>query len=261
MARAMASTTLISCGRTPSAPACRRLMSSRFSTSRISLSSDSSAVASSSSRSCVAEGDVVAAQAGDRGLGRGERGAQVVADRGEQGGAQPVGLAERAGGGGLLGEPFLAQRDRGLGGERLDHPPVGGGQRIRPHRTSDTSSSTGTSTSPCAGRRAGRSPTLAATRQASGRAGCPVWTARVGPAFEQGDAGEPERLADLFEQRRQRAAAAQHAAGHGGQGLRLGAGPGRLAGAPGGQVDDGADRDRDQRGRRPGRGGSRARRW
>ena len=45
----------IAAGVTPSAPACRRLMSSRLATSRSSRSSDSSAVASSSSRSCVGE--------------------------------------------------------------------------------------------------------------------------------------------------------------------------------------------------------------
>ena len=37
--------------------------------------------------------------------------------------------AERLGGRGLFGQPFLAQRDGGLRGERLDHPPVGGGER------------------------------------------------------------------------------------------------------------------------------------
>ena len=147
------------CGRTPSAPACSRLMSSRFSTSRVSRSSDSSAVASSSSRSVVVEDHVVAAQAGDRRLGRGQRGAQVVADRGEQRGAQPVGLGQRPGRGGLLGEPLLAQRDGGLRGERLDHPPVGrraAGGRAAP---AEIRSSTVTSASPSAGCERGRSPT------------------------------------------------------------------------------------------------------
>ena len=78
----------------------------------------------------VAELDVRRAQAVDRGLGRGKRRAQVVADRGQQGGAQPVDLRELADRGGALFEALLPQRDRGLGGERLDDPAVSGGQGV-----------------------------------------------------------------------------------------------------------------------------------
>ena len=217
----------------PSAPACSRLMSSRFSTSRVSRSSDSSAVASSSSRSASLKATSLAAQAVDRRLGRGQRGAQVVADRGQQRGAQPVGLGQRPDRGGLLGQPLLPQRDRGLGGEGLDHPPVGGGERVsaqdqgevvvdrdrrrRPRRASGT-----------AGRRPRRRPARRPGRAADVRAG-----GRVGSALQQGHAGEAERLAELVEQRGQRPAAAQHAAGEGGQCLGLGAGARPLRGCAG----------------------------
>ena len=105
-------------------------MSSRLSTSRLSRSSDSSTVASSSSRSCAVNRDAGRAQAADGRLRGGERRAQVVADRREQGGAHPVHLGQWPGGRGLGAEAFLAQGDDGLGGEGLDDPPVGGGQRV-----------------------------------------------------------------------------------------------------------------------------------
>ena len=112
-----------------SAPAWRRLMSSRLATSRSSRSSDSVAVARSSARSSSRPGHVGARQALDGGLGRRQRGAQVVADRVQQRGPHPVGLGQRPGLLGLLGQPLLPKRDRGLGGERLEDPPVVGAQR------------------------------------------------------------------------------------------------------------------------------------
>ena len=63
-------------------------------------------------------------------------------------------------------------------------------------------------------------------------------------AFEQADAGEAERLAQLVEQGRQWSGAAYHAAREGGQGFGFGAGLGRFTGAPCGAVDGGADRRR-----------------
>ena len=81
---------------TVSTPACSRDRSSRLVTSAVSRSSASSALASSSCRSCSLHVDVRAAQARHRGLGRRDRGAQVVADGVEQRGPHPVGLGERA---------------------------------------------------------------------------------------------------------------------------------------------------------------------
>ena len=138
----------------PSAPACSRLMSSRFSTSRVSRSSDSSAVASSSSRSSSSNSTswlrrlVTAAFAEASGVRRSWLTAESSAVRSRSA------SAERPGGGGLLGEPLLAQRDGGLGGERLDDPPVGGRQRW-PRRTRVRSGRRpGPSTSPSSGAQA-----------------------------------------------------------------------------------------------------------
>jgi hypothetical protein len=65
-------------------------------------------------------------------------------------------------------------------------------------------------------------------------------------AFEQGDPGELEGFTELVEQGRQWTAAAQRAAGQGGQRLGLGSGPGGDTGAPAGQVDGDRHRDRDR---------------
>ncbi len=61
-----------------------------------------------------------------------------------------------------------------------------------------------------------------------------------GVRLEQGDADEPEGLAQLLEQGLERPAAAQHAAGQGREGRRLGACGRGLAGAARGEVDHGA---------------------
>ena len=215
----------IGCGATPSAPACSRLMSSRFSTSRTSRSRDSSAVASSSSRSSLARRCtswlrrlVTAALAEASGVRR----SWLTAD--EQRGAQPVGLGEGLGGGGLLGQALLAQRDGGLGGERLDHPPVGGGERMPAQHQGEVVVDRDRRRRPASGPgTAGRRPRPRSARQSGSR--CSVRAGRrVGAALQQGDPGEAERLPQLVEQGRQRSGAAQHAAGQGGQGLGLGAG-------------------------------------
>jgi len=115
-------------GNTDSAPACSLLMSSRLSTRCASRSSDSSAVASNSSRSSSAHCTSLLAQAGHGGLGRGQGRAQVMADRGQQRGPHPVGFGDGPGGLGFRGEPLLFQRGGGVGGERAEHPAVAGGQ-------------------------------------------------------------------------------------------------------------------------------------
>jgi hypothetical protein len=80
-------------------------------------------------------GDIAAAEAANRGLGRGERAAQVVADGGEQGGAHAVGLDRPLRLFGLLREVLVFQRRGRLRRERAQHPEVlwtgggpGGGQ-------------------------------------------------------------------------------------------------------------------------------------
>ena len=114
---------------TDSAPACSRLMSSRLSTSRVSRSRDSSAVSSSSAWSWADHSMSVAAQARHGGLRRGQRGAQVVPDGGEQRRPHPVALGDRHRGGGGLAEPVPLQDDGGLRGEGADDSLVLGAQR------------------------------------------------------------------------------------------------------------------------------------
>ena len=113
-ARGSTSASVDGCGVIASAPACSRLMSSRFSTRRPRRSSEELRVAraASSGRRRRARRRALR-RVVDRGLRRRERGAQVVADGVEQRGAQPVDLGERArprrpG----LGEPLLASARR-----------------------------------------------------------------------------------------------------------------------------------------------------
>ena len=191
----------------------------------------------------LVELDVVAAQAGHRRLRRRQRRTQVVADRGEQRGAHPVRGGQRPGGGGLLGEPLLAQRDGGLGGERLDDAPVGGLQPSAAEHDGD----------PVVDRyrrltafgRAGRA--LAdAGHHTPGVLLAGPFRAPAGVLGQLQDAhrAQPEGLPELFQQGGQWAFAAQHATGDGGEGLRVGGGAGGLPGTPGGHVDDPAHRQR-----------------
>jgi hypothetical protein len=73
--------------------------------------------------------DVRRPQAGDGSFGRGERRAQVMADRGQQCRAHPVGFGDGARRLCFGGKPLLLQRDRGVGGEGAEHSAVGGGKR------------------------------------------------------------------------------------------------------------------------------------
>ena len=72
--------------------------------------------------------DIVRAQGSDRGLDGGERGTQVVADRGEQGGADAVALGQLAGKLRLVDQALAVEYDGGLGGEGGQYPAVLGGQ-------------------------------------------------------------------------------------------------------------------------------------
>lgn len=191
----------------------------------------------------LVELDVVAAQTGDGCLRRRQRRTQVVADRGEQRGAHAVCRGEGLGGGGFLGEPFLAQRDGGLGGERLDDPPVGGLQSAAAEHDGDPVVD-GYRRLAAVGR-AGR--LLADTgHDAPGvlLAG-PVGTATgLLGQLQHAHRAQPECFPELVQQGGQRAFAAQDATGNGREGLRVGGGAGGLAGTPGGHVDDPAHRQR-----------------
>ena len=161
-------------------------MSSRFSISRVSRSRDSSAVARSSAWAARRPLDSVAAQRGHRRLGRGQRAAQVVADRGQQGRAGAVGLLDQARprAARLASSVALAHRSR-LGGERREQPLVGG-----PDRTGDAQQE------PVADRHARWWP---CPRPAS-----PTWSIScqapaVSGALEEGERVEAERLAGAAE--------------------------------------------------------------
>ena len=111
------------------APARSRLMSSRLSTSRASWSSDSSAVRSSSSRSCGVQLTsslrrlVMAALADASGLRRSCPTAASSAVR------VWSACGQRLGGGRGLGQPVPLEDHGGLGGERADDALVLGQQR------------------------------------------------------------------------------------------------------------------------------------
>ena len=121
-----------------------------------------------------------------------------MADGGEQGGAQPVGLGEGFDRGGLLGEPLLAQRDGGLGGECLDEAPVGGGEDASAGGEGehvvdgDVDFALGGSQAGLVADRGGESPDCWIVTWCAG------WG--VGAAFKQADPGEAEGLLELVEQ-------------------------------------------------------------
>ena len=117
----------------------------------------------------------------------------------------PVGLGERLGRGGRLGQALLPQRDGGLGGERLDDPPVGGGQRCVRAGRARRRRRPGTSASPSAGVEARLVADAGGDPPGAGSCcSCPGSAAASGAALQQGDAGEAEGLPELVEQRGQR---------------------------------------------------------
>ena len=206
-------------------------MSSRLSTRAASRSREVSAAWSSSRRSSAVEVEVEAEQGGDGRLGRGERGAEVVADGGQQRGADLVGLGERRGLGGGPAEPDVVEHDGGLGGERADQALVLGlEQAVRTGR-----GRAGRRRAPrCRRRRAGRRP------DRRSRPGVQPSSVRSSRVTEVRPKVSRTRCSICDE----RLLAAQHAAGEVGQGARLGGGPGRLPGASGREVDRRADQRR-----------------
>ena len=195
---------------------------------------------------------VAAAQASSTAaLADGERRAQVVADRGEQRGAHPVGLGDRPGGCGLGGQPLLLERGGRVGGEGAEHPAVGGAQRAaaQGHQQRGGDLHVGVRVL-----RAGHRGAAGAGHRGPVRGGRGRHPGRLGGPFQQRDRFHAERLADPVEHRFQGLLAAQHAAGRGHQQLGLGGGPGRLLAAPGGVVHHLADHqpDRDKHAKRGG---------
>ena len=126
------------------------------------------------------QADVEAEQARDGGLGGGERGPEVVTDRGEQGGAYLVGLGQRGGLGGGPAEAEVVDHDGGLGRERADQALVLG--RAAPVR---------------AGRARARRRPAPRCRPRSGRSTAGPALARAtqpsSAAFEQRDRGQARR--------------------------------------------------------------------
>ena len=166
-------------------------------------------------------------QAADRGLDRGQRGAQVVADRGEQRGPHPVAFGQRLGLGRLGTQPLPVQRGRRLGGV-----PGQQGRRGRGVLPGDHQGQVGPDVD---ARRRRQHPVDAARGGPHPPAGHPLLQLglpAVGPGevLEHGGGG---------------VGAAQHGLRQLEQRGRLLAGPGGLHRAPGGQVDDAADGDRD----------------
>ncbi len=178
--------------------------------------------------------DVVGAEGGDGGLDARERGPQVVADGGEQGGADLVALGQLPGLLRLADEPLPVEDDGGLGGEGAEDPPVLGGQHPagQGERQAVPDRHVGVRLLR-PGRRVG----------ADARDGRPRLDLVL--ALQEGDRLHGEGLADPFEEGVQAGLAAQHAAREVGEHLGLRAQPGGLVGAAGGQVDHRGDRHRD----------------
>ena len=93
-----------------------------------SRSADSSTDSSSWASSSGENVDVRLAQARHRGLDPGQRGAQVVGDRGEERGASPVVAGQAPGPGRLDDQAVPRQQGGGVRGERADETLVVGGQ-------------------------------------------------------------------------------------------------------------------------------------
>ena len=149
-------------------------------------------------------------------------------------------------------QPLAVQDDGGLGGEGGRAP--GGPRRAAPGRTARA---------PCGRRPACPRPRPRGARRGGSGRRCPrrstASTSLV--PLQQGHRLHAEGLADPLQQRVQAGLAAQHAAREEGEDLRLGAQPGRLVGAAGGQVHHGGHRDAPPRRRSRWRRCSSGRRW
>ena len=167
------------------------------------------------------------AQAAGAGLDRGQRGAQVMADRGQQRGAHPVALGQRLGLSGLGAQPLAVQGRGGLGGEPDQQP---GGGRLRMLR--DEQGQILPDVDP--------GGAVHGIGDAAGRDRHPPVRH---PLLQLGPAAK--RAGQVVEDRGRRVGAAQHGLGQGEQRGGLVPAARRLQRPPRGQVDDTADRDRD----------------
>ena len=190
----------------------------------------SSAVSSSSARSSGESCDAGGAQSADgRHRGR-ERATEIMAHRGQQCGAHLVGLGEDTGLARGLGELEVLESRSELGDDHVQEAAFRGIQLAavqlerRPRRVLG----------------ADPEPDHAAVRHrlAVRREDGPI-------GREEANPGHAERLARAADEGGDGALAAQHAAGDGGQQLRLGGCPLRHAGAACGLIDDVAHEDRD----------------
>ena len=169
-------------------------------------------------------GDARSEQPVDGGAHGGQRGAQVVRDRAQQRGRGGLGALE--GGGPLvaLAQPAVLQHQPGLHGERLEHPLVGGPQRLAAQREHVRRRRPGPG---CRPRRASA---------AHGRAGRGQHRPARRAAREQRDGVLAEGLAEPLDDRLGGVLAGQHRAGQRAQRGRLGAGaerPRRRGARPG----------------------------
>jgi hypothetical protein len=149
--------------------------------------------------------------------------------------AQPVALRLATGFDGLGGHPLVAQGEQRLPADRLQHPPVVGGQRPAPGNQVDAVVDLHDDIRvlrPWAVRGPGARDVAPAARA-------------VGGPLQYRDGVQAERLGDLLQQPGQRLGPGQHGPGEGGEQGRLGAGVGGLRGTAGGPVHHQRDRHRD----------------
>ena len=167
-------------------------------------------------------------QAADRRLDRGQRGAQVVTDRGEQRGPHPVAFGECLGLGRLSAQPVAVQ-----GGRRLGGVPGQQGRRGRGGLPGDHQGQVVADVDAVGCRQHAVHPARRGPYPPAAHPFLQFGLAAVGPG-------------EVLEHGRGGVAAAEHGLGQLEQRGRLLPGPGGLHGAPGGQVDHAADGDRDR---------------
>ena len=178
------------------------------------------------------ERDILLAQARDRGLDAGDRGVQVVAHGAQDRGAQGIALGEQDGLGRLGMQRLMIARRRELGGEPAQQPelaPIERTSRADQHQPPRAD----------IGRRRGIVQRHRNTHRV-------LHHRALRTGGDDGDAGEPERVAGLVEQRAHRVAIGDERAGAGGERVGIGLGaPGDLAGLAGYQqrTDRRAGRD------------------
>ncbi len=220
-------------------------MSSRFSTSRVSRSSDSSAVARSSWRSVSSKTTFgvrspwTAAFAEARGARRSWLTARRSAVRSLS--ASAIGTAAAACSASRCWRSASAAWVAKASTTRWSEA-----SSVLPLSTRIRVSSTGTSVSPSLGVAQDGVPTLSATVHRRGSCRSVGVSGASGYALQESDRVEREGLLELLQEGRQGAGSAQDAAGDHGERVGLAAGAGGLLGAADREVDGDADGDGDQ---------------